>query len=459
MKPLKYASNGFSKKFGKVMLALACGSSLVIAPSGAIAQTADSNPTPSNNLNIPPDVTLFGKSDPNVRKATAIINGEIITGTDVDQRLALIITANGGKVEEQEKERLRLQVLRNLIDETLQIQEAKANDIVVDRAEIDQSYARVAQNFGQNPQQFDTYLRDQGSSAASMKRQIEGELAWGRLLRRNVQPFVNVGEEEVQSIIDRLKASKGQDEYRIGEIYLSATPDNAQQISTNARKIIEQIQQGGSFQAYARQFSEASTAAVGGDLGWVRLEQLPTELAVAARDMQVGQIAGPVQLPGGFSILYVIDKRKILTSDPRDALLSLKQLSIAFPAGTTQTQATAKASAFATATRKIQGCGTANDIAANLGADVVDNDQIRIRDLPVPLQDMLLNLQVGEASPPFGSVKDGVRVLVLCGRDDPQNAGAPSFEQIMTQLEDERVNKRARIYLRDLRRDAVIDYN
>src|SRR3546814_14673139 len=87
------------------------------------------------------------------------------------------------KVEEQEKERLRLQVLRNLIDETLQIQEAKANDIVVDRAEIDQSYARVAQNFGQNPQQFDTYLRDQGSSAASMKRQIEGELAWGRLLR------------------------------------------------------------------------------------------------------------------------------------------------------------------------------------------------------------------------------------------------------------------------------------
>src|SRR3546814_904879 len=204
-----------------------------------------------------------------------------------------------------------------------------------------------------------------------MKGEIEGELSWGRLRRRNVQPFVNVGEEEVQSIIDRLKASKGQDEYRIGEIYLSATPDIAQQISTNARKIIEQIQQGGSFQAYARQFSEASTAAVGGDLGWVRLEQLPTELAVAARDMQVGQIAGPVQLPGGFSILYVIDKRKILTSDPRDALLSLKQLSIAFPAGTTQTQATAKASAFATATRKIQGCGTANDIAANLGADEI----------------------------------------------------------------------------------------
>ena len=453
------AKTGLGKHFGKTMLALACcGGALAMAGGGVAAQQRPA-PPPQNSLNIPQDVTLFGKSDPNVRKATAVINGEIITGTDVDQRLALIITANGGKIEEEEKERLRLQVLRNLIDETLQIQEAKANDITVDRAEIEQSYARVAQNFGRTPEQFDEYLRSQASSPASIKRQIEGELAWSRLLRRNVQPFVNVGEEEVQSIIDRLKASKGEDEYRIGEIYLSSTSENAAQIENNGRNIITQIQQGGSFQAYARQFSEASTAAVGGDLGWVRLAQLPNELALAAREMQVGQMAGPIPLPGGFSILYVMDKRKILTSDPRDALLSLKQLSVAFPAGTTQAQASAKASEFANAVRNIQGCGTANEIAAQVGADVVDNDQIKIRDLPLPLQETLMNLQVGQASPPFGSVQDGVRVLVLCGRDDPQEAGAPSFEQIMAQLEDERVNKRARIYLRDLRRDAVIDYN
>jgi peptidyl-prolyl cis-trans isomerase SurA len=46
--------------------------------------------------------------------------------------------------------------------------------------------------------------------------------------------------------------------------------------------------------------------------------------------MQAGQLAGPVEVPGGFSILYLIDKRKVLTADPRDAVLSLKQISIAF---------------------------------------------------------------------------------------------------------------------------------
>ncbi|MEJ7927698.1 peptidylprolyl isomerase [Sphingobium sp. AN641] len=431
----------------------------LMAP-GATGQTVeDDGAVQTQQLALPKDLTIFGKNDPNVRKATAIVNGHIITGTDVDQRLALIITANGGKVSPEEKDRLRVQVLRNLIDETLQIQEAAANDIRVDPAEVQQSFERVAANFKQSPDQFDKYLRSQGSAAASIKRQIEGEMAWSRLLRRNIQPFVNVGEEEVKSVVDRLNAAKGSDEYRIGEIYLSATPENQPQIIANARNIIEQIKQGGSFAAYARQFSEASTAAVGGDLGWVRPAQLPTELAQAASEMQVGQIAGPVPVPGGISIIYVMDKRQVLTSDPRDALLSLKQLSVAFPAGTTQAQASERAANFAAATKAIRGCGDANEVGQKLGADVVDNDNVKVRDLPPQLQDMLLSLQIGQSSPPFGSISEGVRVLVLCGRDEAGGAGAPNYEQIMAQMEEERVNKRARIYLRDLRRDAVIDYN
>ena len=48
---------------------------------------------------------------------------------------------------------------------------------------------------------------------------------------------------------------------------------------------------------------------------------------------------------------------------------------------------------------------------------------------------------------------------MMCGRDDPQMEGGPSFDDLMTQLEDDRINKRAQMYLRDLRRDAVIEYN
>ncbi|MBF6603562.1 MAG: peptidylprolyl isomerase, partial [Sphingorhabdus sp.] len=396
--------------------ALAATAALFAATSSS-SQTVPESSAPQNDLNIPEQLTIFGQNDPNVRRATALVNGDIITGTDVGHRLALIVAANGGNVSEEEKQRLRLQVLRNLIDETLQIQEAEANEIVIGQEEVNQTFNQVAQqNFQQDIGAFDEYLRSKGSSAATLKRQIKGELAWNRLLRRNIQPFINVGEEEVNTIIERLKASKGTTEFRIGEIYMAATPETAEQVTSNMRQILDQIRQGGSFVAYARQFSEASTAVTGGDLGWVRPAQLPQTLAEAAEQMDVGQVVGPVQVPGGFSILYLIDERQILTADPRDALLSLKQLSIGFPAGTTEAQATARAAQFAEATQGIKGCGAANEVAASIGADVVDNDQVRLKDLPGPLQETLANLQIGQASPPFGSVADGVRVLILCGR-------------------------------------------
>lgn len=439
---------------------MTAASAIAFAAFAGFAQTVPGTPdVPSNSgLDLPSVLTTFGKVDPHLRKATAIINGEIITGTDIDQRLALVDIANGGKMPEEERERLRLQILRNLIDETLQIQEAKANEITITPAEIQSGYDRVAQRFKRTPVQLTQYLRENGSSDRSIKRQIQGELAWSRLLRRRVEPFVNVSEDEVQGIMQRLEASKGAKEYHIGEIYLSATPENAAEIAANARKIIEQIKQGGSFAAYARQFSEASTASVGGDLGWVRAAQLPESLGQAAQEMAVGQVAGPIATPGGFSILYLIDNRQVGMTDPRDAVLNLRQLSIKFDPGITQAAATARAEAFARATQAMGGCGKAAEVAAAQGAEMIDNDQVKVRDLPPVLQDMLLKLSIGQATQPFGSQAEGVRVLILCGRDEASAAGLPSFDQIMSQMEETRVNQRAQRYLRDLRRDAVVEY-
>ena len=100
---------------------------------------------------------------------------------------------------------------------------------------MDQNFARVAANFRQTPEQFTQYLRSKNSSAASIRRQIEAETVWSRLLRQKVQPFINVSEEEVKSVVDRMNALKGSEEYRVVEIYLSATPENSQQIFENGR--------------------------------------------------------------------------------------------------------------------------------------------------------------------------------------------------------------------------------
>ncbi len=429
----------------------------LIAASLAMPSFAQQGPT--GPLDLPSNPTIFGKNDPNHRTATVIINGEVITGTDIDQRVALIVAASGGKIGAEELARLRQQVLRNLMDETLQIQEARAQDMEVSDEEVDQSYARIAQqNFGQDPKALDAYLVKIGSSPASLKRQIKGELSWQRLLRRNVVPFVNVSDEEVRETVKRQESARGSEEYRVGEIFLSANSENREAVLANAMRIVEQLQKGASFVGYARQFSEASTAPVGGDLGWVRAGVLPPELDQVVVSLQPGQMVGPIEVRGGFSIVLLIDKRKVLTADPRDATLSLKQISITFPPGTTEAQATAKAQDFAAKVKTAKGCAAADQVAAGMGAEVVNNESIKARDLPGPLQELVLGLQLGESTPPFGSIQDGVRILMLCGRDDPKAGGAVSFEEVQNQLEDERINRRAQAYMRDLRRDAVIDY-
>lgn len=411
-------------------------------------------------ITIPDNLTIFSQNDPNLRKASVIVNGEVITGTDVDQRLALIVAANDGKISAEEVLRLRQQVLRNLMDETLQIQEAKVQEIAVDEAEVEQTYARVAQqSFSSDPKAMDAYLARINSSPNSLKRQIRGELSWQRLLRRNITPFVNVSDEEVKELLDRMKASRGQEEFRVGEIFLSANEENKAAVYQNATRIMEQLKGGGNFVAYARQFGESSTAAVGGDLGWTRLGVLPAEMDTAIRQMAAGQLVGPIEIRGGFVIVYLIDKRQVLTADPRDATLSLKQVSISFAAGATEAQASQRADQLAAAINAARGCQGVEAAAGAVGAEVVTNDQLKVRDLPKPLQDLLLSLTPGQSTPPFGSIADGVRMLVLCGRDDPAAAGEPDFEQMQSQIEEERITKRGQTYLRDMRRDAVIDYN
>jgi peptidyl-prolyl cis-trans isomerase SurA len=443
--------------YKRLSLAAVLVSATALTP--LIAQTDSDNGAPAANLDIPEGQQLFGKNDPNVRRATAQVNGEIITGTDIDHRLALIVAANENKLPPEELARFRAQILTNLIDETLQIQEAAANEIEVTEAEVNQYFDRVAQqNFNRPANEVEKYLISIGASVATLKRQIKGELSWSRLLSRNVRPSANVSDDEVNAIIERIKATKGTTEYRLGEIYLAATPETLPSVQENARKIIEQLRQGGNFVAYARQFSEASTASVGGDLGWLSLAQLPQSLATAAAGMNSNEVQA-VASPGGISILLMIDKRQVATADPRDSVLSLKQIAITFPKGTSEAQVTPLVKRFSEETQKITGCGVADEMARNLGADVVNRDGIKIRELPAPLQQVMLDLQVGQSTPPYGSLEDGVRVFVLCGRDAPQEAASESFDEIMSRLEEERVNKRARIYLRDLRRDAVIEYN
>lgn len=444
-------------KFLNGLLGFAVAGAMVV-PAGDASLLAQAAPR-TFSANDLPEMVVLGDVDPTLRKAQAIVNGDVITDTDIDQRLGLVLAANGGRVADEEKQRLRLQIIRNLIDEKLQLQEAAENDIRINEAEVTRSFERIAQNFKRTPAQFEIYLKGNSSSSNSLKAQIRAEMAWSRVLRRKVEPMVNVGDDEVQQVIDKLNAAKGKDEFHVGEIFLSATPETLDAVMQDASRIVGQVRGGASFVAYARQFSEASSAGLGGDLGWVRGEQLNSAVSTAVAALEPGQVTDAIPVTGGVAIMALIEKRQVLAADPLMAQLSLKQLTIPLKADTTEAQARAKVEEIGRLSQNMGGCGSVEALAQKVGGEVAVNDAVRMKDLPAQLQAILGRMSIGEATPAFGSAEEGLRVLVLCGRDDSQvQAKAPNFEEIYAQMNDERVNMRARRYLRDLRRDAIVDY-
>jgi len=444
-------------KFLNGLLGFAVAGAMVV-PAGNASLLAQAAPR-TFSANDLPEMVVLGDVDPTLRKAQAIVNGDVITDTDIDQRLGLVLAANGGRVADEEKQRLRLQIIRNLIDEKLQLQEAAENDIRINEADVTRSFERIAQNFKRTPAQFEIYLKGNSSSSNSLKAQIRAEMAWSRVLRRKVEPMVNVGDDEVQQVIDKLNAAKGKDEFHVGEIFLSATPETLDAVMQDASRIVGQVRGGASFVAYARQFSEASSAGLGGDLGWVRGEQLNSAVSTAVAALEPGQVTDAIPVTGGVAIMALIEKRQVLAADPLMAQLSLKQLTIPLKADTTEAQARAKVEEIGRLSQNTGGCGGVEALAQKVGGEVAFNDAVRMKDLPAQLQAILGRMSIGEATPAFGSAEEGLRVLVLCGRDDSQvQAKAPNFEEIYAQMNDERVNMRARRYLRDLRRDAIVDY-
>ena len=155
-------------------------------------------------------------------------------------------------------------------------------------------------------------------------------------------------------MIARLTSSRGTSEYRVGEIFISATPETSAEARANAQRIVQQVRAARSSRpspGNSRRLRPRRSAATSAG----SMAALPPELADLVTRMPVGAISEPIEVPGGFSVVYLVDLRQVLVADARDAVLSLMQLSVELPAGTAPAQAQARAQQLATATQSMGG--------------------------------------------------------------------------------------------------------
>jgi peptidyl-prolyl cis-trans isomerase SurA len=352
--------------------------------------------------------------------------------------------------------RLREQVLKNMVDEKLQLQEAKKKDVTVTDKEIQQAVLDLGKQNNMPNEQFAQFLKSLGPSATSLGDQLHAEIAWNKLLRKTIR--VEVGDDEVEAVINRLKENAGQFEYLVAEIFLiSDTPTKDQEVQQTAERLVHQIRDGSPFQAIARQFSESATAANGGMVGWVQQGQLDPEVEDVVTKMRVKTVSDPIKTAGGYYIVELQDRRRILSADPRDTQFKLMQVVVPVPKGIAPDKLQSMRSGLESISSGIKSCDQVPQVAESVGTSNYGNiGTVRAGDLPDSVQNAVMNLKAGQATEPILS-DNTFRILVVCDRKEPEFR-MPSEDEIANNLFNQRLGMLARRYLRDLRRDAIIDY-
>jgi peptidyl-prolyl cis-trans isomerase SurA len=427
---------------------------LLSLPAAGFAAQAPKSAAPAA---APAEQPLTGGS-----KIAAVVNGDVISEADINNRAKLFAISTGLPLSQEVIDRLRSQILRQLVDERLRIQEAQRRRIVIQDTQIAAAIKEIESRNNMQPGALRAKFAADGVGATTLIDQIRAQLAWSQLLRDMVGDRVNITDAEIAEHQKLAAQNVGQTEYRLGEIFIPVDdPANTADAKRFADTVITELHAGAAFPLVAAQFSQNQSALEGGELGWEQTNQLDPAVAQVVSQMPVGAISNPIRVPGGFSIVALQAKREI----GRDiaTIATLRQAFFPFtvpltdPQNPTDQQRQALAKARSTAAT-VHGCDQMEAFAkANNPSDKpLTPGEVRLEGVnPPAFRQLLETIPLGKATEPLIS-RDGIAVITVCTREQ-KNVGEITAAEIQRRLVGERVDMLSRQVMRELHRKATID--
>lgn len=381
----------------------------------------------------------------NAEGVAAIVNDKVISTFDVRQRASMLLLFANLQPTPELLERARLQALRDLVDEQLQLDEAARYDINITGDAIDRRMTEMATRSESTLAELTGTLARGGVSVGTLRTQIRAEIAWQRLIAGMYGSRVRISENDIAETQQRIAANARRPQYEMSEIFLPAdTPEEFNQMEQGAMRLLEQMQQRAPFPMVARQFSQSPSSAAGGDLGWISASELAPELRPVAERLQAGQVSLPVRTQNGVYIIAMRNRREGIP-DGAASIVSLRQVTA--PVG--------RSNSLERIRRRAAGCGDLDEtVGAIAGASVLDLGQTVEAELSPDIRTRLEGVALGGASTVVIN-GDQANILVLCARETGGSA-IPDRQQIEDRLREAELSMLAERYLRNLRREATI---
>src|SRR3954468_13592176 len=241
-------------------------------------------------------------------RIAAVVNDEVVSVFDVVSRMQMVMLSSNIPDTPELRERLGRQVLRSLIDERLQMQEGKRQNVTVPDSEVEKALTQIAQRNSMSTEQLTQLLKARGIGRDALVDQVKAALVWGKLVKRQAAQTVDVSDEEIDEAVKRAQENAKEPQTRLPEIFLTVdNPAQDEEVRRFAERLSQEMRRGARFSSVARQFSQSASAPVGGDMGWLGPDQLPTELASAVARLGPGDLSAPIPYGGGYYLLLILD--------------------------------------------------------------------------------------------------------------------------------------------------------
>jgi peptidyl-prolyl cis-trans isomerase SurA len=264
-----------------------------------------------------PAKTSKVKNEQSLDRIIAIVNETPITETELNEAIATIKKQTPpGMLPPPDA--LRKQVLDQVINRKLQLELAKENNFTITDEQVTKAIEGVAKQNKISLKELMSKVVETGMTETAYRKEIHEEMLIQEVEQSQVGSKITITPQETDDFMRSAtwKAFNNK-EYHLEDILINVpeapTPQDLAQAKVKAENVIEKLHQGKSFQELAMADSGSSGALQGGDLGWRKLPQIPSQFADQLVHMKDKDIIGPVLTPNGYHVVRLAGTREIHT--------------------------------------------------------------------------------------------------------------------------------------------------
>jgi len=400
-----------------------------------------------------------------VNRIVAVVDQGVILQNQLDEQIRLMYQ----RIPPEQRAALSTadiskRVLDKMIITELQLQIARRSGVRVADSEVDAAIERIAKSNKLGTKKFLAVLKKDNITLKSFKKSIREQILIRRIQSSFVHHEVKVSDQEVSSFLKLLEQNNADQssEYRLGHILIAtaenASTDEIKKAEQKANKLINSLNKGVKFATLSINYSDASNALEGGDLGWMKLPQMPSLLKPYVEKMQAGEVSQLIQSPSGFHVIKLFEVRgpkKVMVTKTHVRHILIKINALVSDQAAEQRllglkQRIANGDDFATLAR----ANSEDRGSAITGGDL---NWVQPGALVPAFEEAMNKLAINEVGKPI-QTQFGWHLIQVLGREQQDNTQLMRKAQARSQLQKRKADAAIEVWLTKLRDEAYIEY-